>query len=275
MGASVAMIIAMSFGLLPDAISADHPNPINTIYVFCKTRFYFSQSGTMIYRWTLTMACIDRYASSSANAYVREFPKPRIAYRVLLIIVIIWIILPVHNLIFRVTNAGVCTWSPAAFAIYNSIFTITLGGIIPPLIMITCAVLIVHNLKLKRERRRNNAQPVNAHTADRIVRARDRQILIMLFIENTFYIILTVPYTTFLVYSAFTSYLPNKTSDRIAIETFMQYLTETLAFTYSTLSFYLYTLASRTFRQKLIQNIYSIFKCNNRCCNRHQRVGQS
>jgi bacteriorhodopsin len=136
----------------------------------------------MMYRWTLTMACIDRYASSSANAYVREFPKPRIAYRVILIIVIIWIILPVHNFIFRVTNAGVCTWSPAGSAIYNSIFTITFGGIIPPLIMITCAVLIMRNLKHKRERRRNNTQSINAHTADRIVRARDRQILKTLFI---------------------------------------------------------------------------------------------
>ncbi len=273
MGASVAMLIAMSFGLVPDAIAADHPNPINTIDAFCKTRFYFSQTGTMIYRWMLTVACIDRYASSSANAYVRRFHKPRIAYRVVLIIVIIWIILPVHNVIFRVTDAGVCTWSPAASAIYNSIFTITLGGIIPPLIMITCAVLIMHNLKHKRERRRNNAQPIDAHTADRIVRARDRQILLMLFIENTFYIILTLPYTTFLVYSAFTFYLRKKTSDRIAIDAFIQYVTETLAFTYSTLSFYLYTLASHTFREKLIQNIYAILKCNNRCCNRHQRVG--
>jgi hypothetical protein len=273
MGATVAMLIAMSFGLVPDVIAADHPNPINTIEAFCKTRFYFSQSGTMIYRWTLTMACIDRYASSSANAYIRGFSRSRIAYRIVLIIVIIWIILPVHNLIFRLTNAGVCTWSPAASGIYNSIFTITLGGIIPPLIMITCAVLIMRNLKHKRGLRRTNTQTINAHEADRIVRARDRQILLMLFIENTVYIILTLPYTTFLVYSAFTSSLPNKTSDRIAIDAFMQYLTETLAFTYSTLPFYLYTLASHTFRQKLIQNIYSVLKCNNRCCNRHQRVG--
>ena len=273
MGASVAMLIAMSFGLGPDVISADHPNPINTIYAFCKTRFYFSQSGTMMYRWMLTMACIDRYASSSANAYVRGFSSSSIAFRVVLIIVIIWIILPIHNLIFRVTNAGVCTWSPATAGIYNSIFTITLGGIIPPLIMITCAVFIMRNLKHKRERRQNNAQAINAGAADRIVRACDRQILLMLFVETTVYIILTLPYTVFLVYSAFTSSLPNKTSDRIAIDAFMQYLTETLAFTYSTLSFYLYTIASHTFRQKLIQNIYSILRCHNRWCNRHQRVG--
>lgn len=202
MGASVAMLIAMSFGLVPDVIAADHPNPINTINAFCKTRFYFSQSGTMMYRWMHNMACIDRYTSSSANVYVREFPKTRIAYRIVLSIVIIWIILPVHNLIFRVTDAGVCTWSPAAFAIYNSIFTITLGGIIPPLIMITCAVLIMHNLKHKRECRRNNTQSINVDTTSRLVRARDRQILRMLLIEKTFYIILTLPYTTFFVYSA-------------------------------------------------------------------------
>jgi hypothetical protein len=266
------MLIAMTFGLISRADSAYRPDPNSAIDGFCKARVYFGQSATMIYRWSLTMACIDRYASSSANVSVRGFAKPYIAYRVVLSIAIIWIILPVHNLIFHKINGGLCIWSLAAVAMYNSIFTIILGGIIPPLIMITSIVLIRNNLKDKRERRCQNNGQSTEKEADRIVRVRDRQTLLMLFIQTTFYISLTLPWTTFLVYSAFTSNLNNKSSNRIAIESFAQYLTETLAYSYSTLSFYLYTLTSPTFRQQLINLIYDVLKCKIRCFGRSNRV---
>ncbi|UJR19502.1 hypothetical protein I4U23_022631 [Adineta vaga] len=239
------MLIAMSFGLISRAHSAYHPDP-NNIYEFCKARVYFGQSATMTYRWCLAMACIDRYASSSVNVRAREFSRLYIAYRVLLIIAIIWIILPVHNLIFHTIDGGLCVWSPVTVAI--------------------------NNLKYKRKRRQNNCNAVSETAADRIVRVRDRQTLIMLFIQTIFYIILTIPWTTFLVYSAFTSNLNNKTSDRKSIESFAQYLTETLAYTYSTLSFYLYTLTSPTFRRELIKTIYSVSKCEIPWYDRHQRI---
>ncbi len=265
----------MCFGLISRAYSAYHPDPNNTIDEFCKARVYFGQSATMAYRWSLTMACIDRYVSSSDNVRLRGFANPYIAYRVVLIIAIIWIILPVHNLIFHTINGGLCIWSSSTVAIYNSIFTITLGGIIPPSIMIICAMLIRNNLKHKRERRQNIVQSITESQADRIVRARDRQTLVMLFIQITCYIILTLPWTIFLVYSAFTFNLSNKASNRIAIDAFIQYLTETLAYTYSTLSFYLYTLASHTFRQKIIKTISSVLTYKIPCCGRPQRIQPS
>lgn len=179
------MLIVMSFGLISRAYSAYYPDPNNTIDGFCKARVYFGQSGTMIYRWALTMACIDRYVSSSGNVRVRGFASPYIAYRVILIIAIIWIIVPVHNLIFHTIHEGLCIWSPATVAIYNSILTITFGGIIPPLTMIICAVLIRNNLKHKRERRQNIVGSITESRVDRMARARDRQTLAMLFIQTT------------------------------------------------------------------------------------------
>ncbi|CAF1394808.1 unnamed protein product [Adineta steineri] len=92
------MIVSLLFGLLPNIYSGYYVNLITTVCSICKIRFYITQSSTMTYRWFLTIACIDRYAQS------------HIAYRVVICVTIIWIVLPIHNLIYRITSGGQCTW---------------------------------------------------------------------------------------------------------------------------------------------------------------------
>ncbi|CAF4265070.1 unnamed protein product, partial [Adineta steineri] len=125
LGASIAMLVAMNFGLISRIISAYQPDPQTVINAFCKARTYFGQSSVMSYRWMLTMACIDRYTSSTANARIRSFANPRIACRVIFIIVIIWIIVPWHNWIFLNINGTACVWTSASVATYNSALVIT------------------------------------------------------------------------------------------------------------------------------------------------------
>ncbi|CAF4424794.1 unnamed protein product, partial [Adineta steineri] len=45
----------------------NHVDPVTTIIAFCKIRYYVIQSTSMMYRWSLTAACFDRYALSSSN----------------------------------------------------------------------------------------------------------------------------------------------------------------------------------------------------------------
>ncbi|CAF0736078.1 unnamed protein product [Adineta steineri] len=266
------MLVAMNFGLVSRIISAYQPDPQTVINAFCKARTYFGQSSVMSYRWMLTMACIDRYTSSTPNARIRKFANPRIACRVIFIIVVVWIIVPFHNWIFLNINGTACVWSSSAVATYNSALVVICGFIIPATVMITCAVLINNNLRHKRKRRRNNVSTSAASEANRLLRARDRQTLLMLYVEISCYIIFTSPWAIFTVYNALSLSVPNKTSDRIAIEGFLQFLTETTAYLYPTLSFYLYTLASRTFRQELVKVISAILNSRNQCCNRVGRV---
>ncbi|CAF1359246.1 unnamed protein product [Adineta steineri] len=253
-------------------MSAYQPDPMDTIYEFCKARNYFGQSSTMIYRWLLTMACIDRYTSSTANARIRRFADPHIASCVVLIIAIIWMILPLHNWIFRIIDGSGCTWSPSLVATYNSALVVIFGFTAPTTVMITCAVLINNNLRHKRNRRQNIVSPIGENQANRLVRARDRQTLVMLYVEIIFYIIFTLPWTIFTVYYVLTVSVTNKTNDQIAIEGFLQFLTETLVYLYPTLSFYLYTLASHTFRQELVKIISAIIITNNQCYDRIRRI---
>ena len=40
----------------------NHPDPNTTIVAYCKMRIYLNQVVSLTYRWSLTAACLDRYA---------------------------------------------------------------------------------------------------------------------------------------------------------------------------------------------------------------------
>ena len=269
------MVITMFFGLMPFAYAADHPNPVTTIYIFCKIRSYVAQSSTMMFRWLMTMASIDRFMLSSANPRLRRFANSRIACRIVLLIVIIWIILPVHGLIVLQIEQGACTIPFLPMSIYNTFFTLILGGSLPSLIMITCVVLIRYNLSSKRERRQHTTSQHTGNSTNHLLNARDHQAVVMLFVQIGFYILTTMPWLIFLLYNAFTLTVINKSPDRLAIESLLRYLTEIIIYMYPTWSFYIHTLSAHTFRDQLIKILYSIFTCRNRCYNRPRCITPS
>jgi hypothetical protein len=255
------MIISLIIGFLPHVYAAVYPpNPSNIIPVLCKIRGYVGQSFAMIYRWLMTMACIDRYMASSSNVYLREFANPRIAYSIIIKIFLICIILPIHNLIFLNVQTNLCMYPSTATILYHSLFTFTLGGFLPILIMTISAVLIQKNLASNRARRQRNIRRPNEKQTVRLISARDQQVLVMLFIQILFYILSTIPWMIFLLYGPYTHryHLTNKSTNRIIIERFIMYLTEITVYLYPALSFYIYTLTSRTFRGELLNIIYTL-----------------
>jgi len=272
LAASIAMTVTLSFGYIPYAYAAYHPNPVSTISSFCKIRNYAVQSPGLIHRWLIVMACIDRYISSSDNIRLRGLANPRIAYRIVLINVIFWIILPVHILIF-VDIVGIqCTFTLVAISIYQSIFAIVLGFLLPLLIMIICAVLIGYTLAFKRQRRQHNLGQQNQEQAVRLLNARDQQVLAMLFLQAICFCLSAMPWTLYLMYNAITREVTHKSTDRIAIESFLKYITEMIAHIDPTLSFYMYTLASNTYRRELIKTMRLILNYRNRRWVHPQRI---
>jgi hypothetical protein len=258
------MMMALIVGLVPHIYSVDHPHPAHTISLICKTRAYIGQLLAMIYRWLMTMACIDRYMISSKNVYLRELANPRIAYSIVIKIVIICIILPLHNLFVVDVLSGFCIFYNGAFAFYHSLFTFTFGGFLPILIMIICAFLIHWNLASKRARCHRNSYQEDENGGVRLLCTRDHQVLIMLFIQVIIYIISTMPWIIFLLYGTYVYYIPNRSINRIRIETFLLYLTEIIVYLYPMLSFYIYTLTSKTFRNELVNIICNLFICTDR-----------
>ncbi|CAF3724097.1 unnamed protein product [Rotaria sp. Silwood1] len=265
LGASVIMIISLCLGCGSLLYTLNNPDPNTTILGFCKIRVYIMQSSFMMSRWMITIACIDRYALSSRNARVRQFAHVQVARRAVAIIISIWLLLPIHTIIFYEIRqaAGICAivYNRAA-ALYHSIYTIMTGGILPPAIMITSILLIRRNLAIKRdlhEQQINVSNPITEQTAHtRIQRTRDQNALAMLFIQVTVYCFVQAPQLIYTLYGAITSNVPNKSPDRLAIERFAFFFAELCVYLFPVTAFYLYILVSHTFRTELLNIVRTL-----------------
>jgi hypothetical protein len=258
------MAINLSMGSGAAIYALNHVDPTLTVLAFCKMRLWVLQSSSMMYRWCLVMASFDRYALSSSKVRLRNFAKVRVARRVSLVIVALWLVLPVHILIFynlRQGNCGILYSYPAA--LYHSLFTTITGSVLPVCLMATAAVLTHHNLVLKRQRREQNRnQPLEVESeAQTLQRKRDQQVLLMLLAQVLVYVVLITPLMGFYFYSAVSLNIPNKTADRLAIERFVQFLGETTVYIFPSSSFYLYTLVSSTFRKEFVRVVRFAIPC--------------
>ena len=249
--ASVFMIFGMFLNLTPDIYAIDHPDPFQKITVACKVRVYFGQSTVMMYRWCMVAACFDRHACVSTNARLRNFSQVGVVYRTIAMIMIIWLLLPVHILIFYEVISGRCGANNISVALYHGIYTIITGNLLPVLAMLGCAIFIRRNLILRRERRRQ-LQTDEKNNNEHAQRTRDRQVFAMLLLQAIVYFITQTPWMIFLFYNAATIYVSNKSADRLAIERFVSAMCNTILYIFPSSSFFLYILASRTFREGLM-----------------------
>ncbi len=258
------MVIHLSLATGSYLYTLNHADPTLTILAFCKMRIYILQSTGMMYRWYLTMACFDRFALSSANVRLRNVAKVRVACRVVLVIVPVWIILPVHTLIFYSLKGGSCgIFVSIAAALYHSLFTTITGCVLPVSIMATFALLTHRNLVLKQQRRQQivNQPPEGRNRVRHLQRKQDQQVLLMLLVQVAIYAVSITPLMAFYFYNAVSLYIPNKPPERLAAERFAQFVAETIAFLFPVLSFYLYTMTSHSFRDELVRLLRSVATC--------------
>lgn len=270
--ASVAMLIHLNTGLVPFLYALNHENPVTTIIAFCKIRFYAGQLCAMTYRWCLVLACFDRYALSSIHARLRNFAKVQVARRVVLLVVLAWIILPMHILIFFSLRSGQCGPVHSAVAMYHSIFTIISGNILPVSLLTICSILIYRNLAQKRKRRHfNTNQQEEENQAEYTQRRRDQQVLAMLFVQILVYIVTQTPWMILNFYILATINVTNKTIDRISTERFISFLAEIMLYLFGVSSFYVHTLTSQTFRRAFVRLL--CFGKNGKCFKNNRRIG--
>lgn len=260
------MVAHLSVALGVYLYGLNNIDPTTIVLIICKLRLYILQSTSMMYRWCLTAACFDRYALSAVNTSLRNIAQLYIARRIIASIVLIWIVLPVHTLIFYNLKGNICgiVYHVVA-AYYHSIFTTVTGGILPVVIMIVCALLIHHNLVLKQQRRRqlNNVslESTSQSRRNNSQTKRDQQVLFMLLVQVSIYAILMTPLMSWYFYSAITLTVTNKSADRVAIERFAIFMAELIIFAFPTSSFYLYTMSSQIFRAELMIMIRCALHC--------------
>ncbi|CAF4160524.1 unnamed protein product [Rotaria sordida] len=239
----------------------NNPNPQIQSLLFCKLRGYIFQICLMLSRWFVAFACIDRFALTSDKINLRNFAKPRIAYRIIIIIIIFWSVVCSHRLIFYEIKGNLCgIINNMAAALYHSVYVIIGGGIFPAMIMIICAYFIRRNLAHKHRRR------VQLSLGDYQRNRLDQQVLKILFVQIICYIIFTTPQLCNLVFNTILIITPYRSNDELAFESFLNFLAELMLYLFPVTSFYLYTLTSRTFRKELIDFFHLLLIY----CGRHQ-----
>lgn len=139
--------------ILPLAIySANHPDPQNTSLIWCKIRSYLFNALLMLYRWYKMAACIDRAAICNRHARIRAFTDIRMAYRVILIITIIWLLIPIHLAVYFQIESDRCTAERGTYAKFFSAYSIVISGWSPPIVMIVFGTIAYVNLKKVRSK---------------------------------------------------------------------------------------------------------------------------
>lgn len=260
LAASIIMLIHMCVGIGTILYSL---NSITLSPTYSKIRMYLSESTAMMYRWCLVAASFDRYALSSPNLHIMRLSHMKIARHTVITIIIAWIVLPVHNLIYNTSILNKMDFNyniPLLY--YQCIFTLITGCILPVSIMIVCSLFTYHNLVIKRKHRQAIIAPhggVNNEAMEH-ERKQDHHVLLLLIIQIVVFASTIIPFMCNYFYNAITLNIKNKSIERLVIENFVTYLTTLGLFLFPASSFYLYTMTSSMFRHELISLIRIILR---------------
>jgi len=194
----------------------------------------------------LVLACFDRFALSSTNAYLRQFSQVKIAHRSISITVICCLLIAIHLAIYLNLVPGGCGLTNTIASIYNSLYTMLTVSILIPVSMFVLSILTFYHLKQRQNQRRQMQQ--QRSTNQEIT--RDQKIFFVLMMQLSLYFISTVLYAPTFAYDVITRYTV-KSFERQAIEDFIASLSLSLIYLYPALSFFAFTLSSKSFRQEL------------------------
>ena len=154
--------MTLIIGISPALYSLNYLDPQVQSLTFCKIRGYLFQICLMLSRWYVAFACIDRYTLTSDKVQRRSFAQRKIAYRVILIVIIVWCIICSHRLIFYEIKGSICgIVNNMGAALYHSAYVIFGGGVLPTIIMIIYTYLIRRNLAEQRKKASTNFSSSN------------------------------------------------------------------------------------------------------------------
>jgi len=246
------------------------------VTIYCKIQIYLMNVFLQISRFSILIACIDRYALCSTNAYLRKLCKVHIArYYVIPIVILLWFLIPLHIPIAIFEFHGNCVYRDA-IAIYNTIYSIIMIGLIPPILMIIFSFLIFHNLKLRTRRRQirsltvePNYLPLHYEGAER----KNEQILGLSFVQVFAYVISSTPYTIVRLYLVINQHATTGSFyEHETNSTLLAYITDMLRFVCPFTSFYLYVLVSQLYRTEMKVILLNMTQQCRLICNKNNRI---
>lgn len=255
---SIFNVLVILTGIIPALLISYRPNDPNlNSPAFCKTRAYVIHVFLMMARSSVALACVDRFALCSPNVHIRRLNQRRIAIVLVIIECILWIVLPIHIIIYvNIQMPGERCGASGLYSIIYSIYAAIVTAI-PLIVMLLFSFWAIQNLRHSHAR----IHPNMINTPIRI-RHRDIQLMTILIGEVVVYFFSTVWFPIYSIYVTITLNT-SKTTSRLAIEGFIRYLIlNFLIFLNSCSLFYVHLLTSKVFREECQQLIRRLFKYN-------------
>ena len=228
--------------------------------LFCKITVYLHHILLNIARSYSVLACFDRYIVTSPNARIRKIRSVSIAMKFVLFIPLVWMISAVH-LIFYFDSILSQRCSPIeSYAFFLTIYsTIITSGHLTLMILFT--LMALYNLHQTRQRVQPMIQQRNIVLP---IRRQDLQLMKMIFAETIVYLIGTMFFPVFMIYSIVTR-SQTKTFNQYAINLFVSFLTTDFFINLNSCStFYIYFCVSTTFRKCCKQFLIRCSRCTMR-----------
>ena len=181
----------MFLGLFPRILSVAFGfDWTNTYLSYCKFRYYFFQVFAILSYTCMYLATIDQYFATSAKLQWRRYSNIKLARWLFGIFSIIWIIHGIPIIIFydlvtsKVTNQTYCKILNYNFQQYYKYFyLLILLGIIPVFISLLFGILAYRNV-----------QQLLYRTVPIVRRETDKQLTIMVLVQNIYNLFFIIPY---------------------------------------------------------------------------------
>jgi hypothetical protein len=205
---------------------------------WCKLRLSMIHTSYLISATLLTLASLDRYASSCRQSRYRRFCRPILARRIIVVVIVVVCLINCHMPFNLVIANGECWTRPGTYRIFFDIYFLVMHGVCYPLLSGTFGLLTINNLRRCRHSSQNKAKGFQ----------------LMTLAQAACVILLTMPFAFHKLYFAITDH-HQKSSLRREWENLTMCIARVLWFMNDCIGFYIYTLSSRTFRKELITSV--------------------
>ncbi|UJR20372.1 hypothetical protein I4U23_023504 [Adineta vaga] len=245
-------------------------DPSSYSVVLCRLRHYTTTLFNVLSPFYLILASIDRILITSPSALIRQRSTRRLAYMSIICGTFFWSLFHMHpfiasNIIEIAPNLFVCMFQPGIHLTFVSYYSLV-KEIAALSVMIMCGLWSIKNVRHFHQihvepslslTRRAVAIGTQANTA------KNRQMLWMLFLDITIYVLFSFTFAIFLMYQQITQN-HFKNVEQQEIELVIRYLCLFSIAVPFCVSFYTNLIVSKTFRKE-VRKVFSFLttiKCH-------------
>jgi hypothetical protein len=224
----------------------------------CRLSIYVTFLSEILSSSFLILASIDRFLFTSSNALTRQKSSVRNAYYCLAATTFFWSIFHVHAFIYaEIRKMGdgtmVCAFQTGSYTTFVGSYLLIVKGIVIPLLMAVFGIWTVHNVRAVQLRRigptlsNSNSTTANGSSS---MSTKDRQLIMMLLINITIYVLCTLPFSIVIFYQQAMSSTDSSLENQL-FQQFIRLVTLFISYVPHCVDFYENLLVSKTFRGEI------------------------